>query len=77
MPLALRSSSRLDHQNLLTLPSKLLTLIPRKSPRLSSSFRTRFTDRKWVEIPLLVQIGQGVIHESMSSFVSSYCSDYI
>ena len=77
MRLTLRRSSRLHHQYLLTLPSKFFALIPRKSPSLPPSFRPRFTNSKRVEIPLLIQIGQRVIHKSMSSFIGSYRSDYI
>ena len=37
----------------------------------------RFTQRKRIEIPLLVEIGQRVIDESMSRFIRSYSFDDI
>lgn len=42
------------HQNLLTLPRKLLTLIPSESPTLPANLGSRFTNSKGIEIPLLI-----------------------
>ena len=54
MPPPLRDFSRFNHQHLLTLPSKLLTLIPCESPTLPPHLSPRFTNSKRIEIFLLI-----------------------
>lgn len=59
------------HQRPLTLPSKLGALLSREPSFGSPYFRTRFSQSERVEVPLLVEVGQGVIDEAMGGFVRS------
>jgi len=76
-PALLHQLGRFNHQHLLTFSSKFLTLIPSESPTLPSDLGSRLSDCKRIEISLLIEICQGVIDESMSSFVGSDGSDDI
>jgi len=70
-PALLNQLGRFNHQHLLTFPSKFLTLISSESPTLPSDLGSRLSDCKRIKISLLIEICQGVIDESMSSFVGS------
>lgn len=66
-----------SQQLLLALLRKFLALLPRETPGLAPRLGTGFTNGKRVVVVFMVEVGQGVINESVGRFVGSDSSDDI